>query len=139
MKAIISGIGPFITGIVFALGLGISGMTEAKRIIAFLDVAGDWQADLLFVMGGALIVYAIAFRLITKRTRPLCDEKFYLPENKKIDPQLISGAALFGLGWGITGLCPGPGLVALISAKTHAIVFVATMVIGMKFARKKSR
>ncbi len=128
-------LGPFVGGLLFAIGLGVSGMTEAAKIVAFLDVFGGWQADLLFVMGGALVVFGVAFHALEKRSTPLFADKFHLPQNRQIDRRLIGGGVLFGLGWGITGLCPGPGLVALVSGQPHAIVFVVTMLLGICLGR----
>lgn len=137
MKALQYGLGPFFGGVLFSIGLGVSGMTEASNILGFLDVLGNWQGELLFVMGGAVVVYAILYRMIVKRPKPLFGEAFSLPTRVDLDKRLIIGALLFGIGWGVTGLCPGPGLASLISGEPHSAVFVVTMVVGMLLGRSK--
>ena len=135
MKAVHFCIGPFFGGIIFSFGLGVGGMTEAKNIICFLNFLGDWKPDLIFVMVGALLVNSILYKLIIKRGKPLFEGQFSLPTIKNLDLRLIIGSLMFGLGWGITGLCPGPGIVTLISGSSHSIVFVATMAVGMLIGR----
>lgn len=130
-------IGPFFGGIVFAIGLGMGGMTEPTKIVAFLDVFGNWEPDLLFVMGGAVSTYAIFYRWVLKRKQPLFESSFSIPTSKAIDKRLILGSALFGIGWGMTGLCPAPGLVGLTSGATYALVFVGTMILGMLLGRSQ--
>ena len=127
MKNLIS----FLVGILFALGLGLSGMTQTHIEKGFLDVFGDWDWRLMGVMIGAISVHAITYRLIISRTSPLLDSKFYVPTKKEIDKKLIIGAALFGLGWGWAGICPGPGIVSLVSGETNFIVFILAMLSGM--------
>ena len=131
MKWFRHGIGPLLGGMTFSIGLGMGGMTEPENIIAFLDVFGDWKPDLLFVMGGGLFTYGILYRFLRKRERPLFEERFYLPTRKDIDVRLIAGSALFGVGWGIAGLCPGPALVSLVSETLYSVVFVLAMIGGM--------
>ncbi len=136
MKSLIS----FLVGVTFALGLGISGMTQTHVVKGFLDIFGSWNLNLIGVMVGAIIIHAIAFHLLMKRNSPLLDSKFYLPTKKEIDKRLVFGAALFGLGWGWAGICPGPGIVSLASGEVHFIVFVVSMITGMliyKFFEKK--
>ncbi len=118
-------------GTLFGLGLAISGMVDPAKVIGFLDVAGDWDPTLAFVMGGALLVTIPAFRLILKRPRPVLADKFELPTNKDVDARLLGGSALFGIGWGLAGFCPGPAVTALASGLTLVFVFVAAMVVGM--------
>jgi uncharacterized membrane protein YedE/YeeE len=137
MKRLTFYIGPIIGGIVFAIGLGISGMSEADKIVGFLDVFGRWQGELLAVMGGALLTYGILFRFITKMPKPLFEQTFKIPTRQDFDKRLVVGAILFGLGWGITGLCPAPGIVSIVSGKAHAIVFVIAMPLGMILGRSK--
>ena len=122
-------------GVVFAIGLGISGMTEASKILAFLDVLGEWQGELILVMGGAVGVYSLLYPLIRRKSKPLLDKQFDLPTKRAWDMRLVLGAAMFGVGWGMTGLCPGPGIVGLVSGTPYAVVFVVTMLIGMAFGR----
>lgn len=119
------------SGILFALGLGISGMTRPGTITAFLDFFGDWDPSLLFVMAGAIIVYSIGFSLTVKRRKPILADTFQLPTAKTIDPRLIIGSAMFGVGWALAGFCPGPALTSLMSLQYPPIVFVISMMLGM--------
>jgi uncharacterized protein len=121
----------FASGIVFALGLGISGMTRPVKVIGFLDFGGNWDASLAFVMIGAIAVYFTAYRLTRKRSAPLLVENFSLPERKDIDLNLILGAAIFGAGWGLGGFCPGPAITALPSGAAPVAVFVIAMAAGI--------
>ncbi len=124
-------IGPFLAGAVFALGLGVSGMTHPEKIIGFLDVAGAWDPSLAFVMLGAIAVYAPLSGRIARQRAPLFAEAFSIPQRRDLDPKLISGSAIFGIGWGLGGFCPGPAIVALLSWSPGVFVFVASMVAGM--------
>lgn len=119
-------------GLLFALGLGFSGMTQPHIVRGFLDVFGDWDWRLLGVMVGAIGVHALAYRFIMKREYPILETKFHVPSKKDIDARLILGAAIFGLGWGWTGICPGPGIVSLASGELAFVYFVASMLVGMK-------
>lgn len=121
----------FGTGALFAVGLAISGMTKPSKVVAFLDLAGDWEPSLAFVMIGAIAVHFVAYRLILRRSSPLFDTKFHLPTRKDIDSRLVAGAALFGIGWGLGGFCPGPALVTAGGGALGALVFVAGMTMGM--------
>lgn len=127
MKLLIS----FIVGMIFALGLGISGMTQTHIVRGFLDVFGDWNPALIGVMAGAIAVHSIFYLIIKKRSSPLLDTKFHIPTRKDIDARLLAGAALFGLGWGWAGICPGPGIVAAASGLQNIIIFVGAMLAGM--------
>ncbi len=127
MKTLIT----FISGLLFAFGLGVSGMTQPHIVRGFLDVFGNWDPRLLGVMGGAVIVHALAFRLIKKRSSPLLEERFQLPTKKDIDGRLILGSVIFGIGWGWAGICPGPGLVAMLSGDVRFMLFIAALVVGM--------
>ena len=118
-------------GTLFGLGLAISGMVDPAKVIGFLDLAGDWDPTLAFVMGGALLVAIPAFRLILKRPRPVLADKFELPTNKDVDTRLLAGSAIFGVGWGLAGFCPGPAVTALASGLVPVFVFVAAMIVGM--------
>jgi len=120
----------FISGIVFALGLGISGMTRPIKVIGFLDFFGNWDASLAFVMLGAITVYFIAYRLSRKMPSPILAPAFSIPERTRLDARLIAGAALFGAGWGLGGFCPRPAITALASGASPVVVFVAAMSIG---------
>ena len=124
-----------ISGAVFALGLVISGMTDPGRVTAFLDVTGHWDPTLAFVMGGAILVHAPLARLVRRRGAPVFDSKFHLPERKKIEPRLVIGAGLFGIGWGLSGYCPGPALASLGTAATPLLVFLAAMVGGIAITK----
>ena len=130
----------FLSGLIFAVGLGVSGMTQPHIVRGFLDVFGNWDPRLLGVMVGAIFVHATAFRFIKKRTSPLLEETFQLPSKKDIDCRLILGAAIFGIGWGWAGICPEPGLVALLSGDVRFILFIGALLIGMitfQFVQRK--
>jgi len=127
MKILIS----FIVGLIFAFGLGFSGMTKVDVVKGFLDVFGTFNPALIGVMIGAIAVHSTLYLLIKKKTTPLLDTKFHLPTRKDIDFRLILGAALFGLGWGWAGICPGPGIVAATSGNNNIILFVVFMFVGM--------
>ena len=118
-------------GTLFGLGLAISGMVNPQKVIGFLDFAGDWDPTLALVFGGALLVAIPAFRLILRRPHPVLAEAFDLPTKKVVDGRLLGGAALFGVGWGLAGLCPGPAVTALASGLLPVFAFVAAMVVGM--------
>lgn len=120
-----------VAGLIFGAGLGLSGMTKPAKVIGFLDLTGRWDASLAFVMVGAIGVYAIASRLILRRAAPLEDDRFHLPTSSAIDARLLVGAALFGIGWGIAGYCPGPVIVGLGSKQMAPLVFVGAMLLGM--------
>ena len=124
-----------ISGALFGTGLAISGMMDPKRVRGFLDVLGDWDPTLAFVMGGAVLVMGLAWLMQARLARPVFAESFNLPQTRLIDTKLISGAALFGVGWGLAGLCPGPALGALIIEPVSAGIFVVSMVAGMAVHR----
>lgn len=119
------------SGLVFGLGLAVSGMMNPARVIGFLDVAGDWDPTLAFVMGGALLVAVPAYRLIPKRERPVLEEEFSLPRKEAVDTPLVGGSVLFGVGWGLVGFCPGPAIAALGTGLVPVFAFVAAMLAGM--------
>ncbi len=121
----------FFMGLVFAIGLGLSGMTLPSKVIGFLDVTGDWDPALAFVMGGALMVNALAWRLTQPRGRAWFGGDLSLPRNKQVDARLLIGAALFGIGWGVGGICPGPALTSLVFLSPGMVIFVITMTVGM--------
>ena len=122
------------SGALFGLGLAVSGMANPQKVIGFLDVSGDWDPTLALVMGGALLVALPAFRWIFGRRRPVLAENFEIP-TKEIDARLVGGSALFGVGWGLSGFCPGPAVVALVPALAAGILpvfaFVCAMIAGM--------
>lgn len=122
---------PLASGVLFALGLAIGGMTQPENVIGFLDFAGDWKPGLALVMAGAVAVYLPLYRLATKRKAPVLGGTFSIPTRRDIDIRLLAGAAVFGIGWGVAGFCPGPGIASLASGSTPAIVFVVSMLTGM--------
>ncbi|WP_163997478.1 DUF6691 family protein [Pyxidicoccus caerfyrddinensis] len=128
-------ISAFLSGLIFALGLGLSGMTDPANVLGFLDVAGAWDFRLAFVMGGAIAVHAALRPLIHRRERPLFAAKFPTLSASKLDAKLLVGAALFGVGWGLGGYCPGPALTSLASGASQVLVFVPAMVAGMYLAQ----
>jgi uncharacterized protein len=126
---------PLASGILFGAGLTIGGMTDPARVRGFLDLFGAWDPTLAFVMGGAVLVMAIAWMLQRRMQRPAFAETFALPDRSDITPRLVGGSALFGIGWAIAGLCPGPGFAALAIAPAPAAIFLAAMLAGMMIAR----
>lgn len=128
-----------LSGLVFGIGLLLSGMTQPARVIAFLDVTRGWDPTLAFVMGGAVMINLVATRLILGRDRPWFDGSFHLPPRTDIDAPLLAGAAIFGVGWGLGGLCPGPGLVVAASGATTGLAFLGAMVLGMLIQHQTRR
>ncbi|WP_375749848.1 DUF6691 family protein [Vibrio sp. HN007] len=121
-----------IAGILFGMGMGISGMVDPINVIGFLDVAGNWSPDLAFVMGGALAVFMPAYFFVIKpRKKPVVAEQFCLNKRKNIDLRLISGAATFGIGWGLVGICPGPAVASLAAGNGGVVLFFAFMMVGL--------
>lgn len=127
MKHLIS----LLTGLVFGLGLIVSGMADPAKVLAFLDLAGAWDPSLALVMGGAVAVGLVAFSMARRRDVSFTGEPMRLPRKRDIDRRLIGGSVLFGIGWGLAGFCPGPGLVALGMGAPKALVFVVAMLAGM--------
>lgn len=121
----------FFAGLVFGVGLIISGMTNPLKVKAFLNISDQWDPSLLFVIGAAIASYSILHRVIIKRGTPVLASQFYLPTRKDIDANLVVGASLFGVGWGMGGLCPGPALASLLSLSPCIAVFTASMLAGM--------
>jgi uncharacterized membrane protein YedE/YeeE len=120
-----------LAGVIFGAGLMISDMVNPARVLNFLDVAGRWDPTLIFVMAGGLAVTTLGYRLILRRSAPLCGDKFNLPTLQQIDLALVGGAALFGVGWGLAGMCPGPALADLAALEPKAWLFVGAMLAGM--------
>jgi uncharacterized membrane protein YedE/YeeE len=120
-----------VAGLLFGAGLALSGMVLPEKVIGFLDVSGHWDPSLIFVMVGALVVHCIAVRVILRRPAPLFDTRFHLSALRTVDRPLVAGAAIFGIGWGLGGFCPGPSLVVLGAGTLPAIVFVTAMAAGM--------
>ncbi len=123
------------SGALFGLGLAMSGMTDARRVLGFLDVTGEFDPTLAFVLGGAVLTTGILFRFVLRRRAPVFAAAFQLSDLLHVDAKLLCGAALFGIGWGIAGYCPGPALATLGTASIEAFWFVPSMLIGMGFHR----
>lgn len=121
----------FICGLIFGAGLLISGMTDPQKVLGFLDLFGAWDATLAFVMAGAVAVSAAGFALARRRTAPAFSARFLWPDRNDIDAPLVGGAVLFGIGWGLAGICPGPALVNLAGLSLPIVVFVVAMLAGM--------
>lgn len=120
-----------LVGVVFGIGLIISGMTDPSKVIGFLDLAGNWDPSLAFVMGGAILVGLATFPFATARTRSLLGAAMHLPTSRQIDRRLVVGGLAFGAGWGLAGFCPGPALASLANGNPKTLVFTAAMVTGM--------
>lgn len=132
MREIASGL---LAGLLFGLGLCLSGMTNPAIVQGFLDIAGDWNPALIFVMAGGVAVTFFGYRFLVPKSRPLWAAGFSLPTATAIDAPLLSGAAIFGIGWGLAGYCPGPAVVSLASGRTGVLVFVLAMLAGMILVR----
>lgn len=124
-------ISALVVGTLCAVGLGISGMTRPEKVFGFLDVFGSWDASLIFVMVGAVIVHFVAFRFIVRRKSPLFSPNWHLPTKTEITFPLIGGSFLFGVGWALAGYCPGPALTSLASFQSRPIIFFVSMILGM--------
>ena len=124
-----------VTGFIFGLGLCISSMSDPAVVQGFLDIAGDWNPTLMFVMAGGVIVAFIGYRVVLPRGKPLWAPKFVLPAASAIDAPLLAGAAIFGVGWGLYGYCPGPAVLSLASGRTQVVIFVVSMLAGMIVVR----
>ena len=120
-----------VSGFLFAFGLGLGGMTQPAKVVGFLNIAGDWDPSLACVMVGALLVHSSLVRLVLRRAKPIFASRFVLPTRADLDVPLIAGAALFGVGWGLVGFCPGPAVTALGAGMPEAAVFVPAMLVGM--------
>ncbi|WP_116134272.1 YeeE/YedE family protein [Tropicimonas sp. IMCC34043] len=125
----------YLIGLIFGLGISISGMANPAKVLNFFDVAGSWDPSLLFVMGGAVVVTFFGYRWVLKRPGPSFDQIFHLPQNKAIDVKLLAGSAVFGIGWGLAGFCPGGALPALGTGKLEVLIFALAMLAGMFAAR----
>jgi uncharacterized membrane protein YedE/YeeE len=124
-----------VSGLLFALGLALSGMTRPSKVLGFLDISGDWDPSLLLVMVGAIAVYATTFWASRRMDRPILEQVFAEPAAARIDLRLLFGAALFGVGWGLAGYCPGPALTSLGAGIEHSVYFVAAMIAGIGLVR----
>ncbi len=131
MKNLLSLLLPVLAGLIFAVGLAVAGMTQNSKVVNFLDVSGDWDPSLGFVMVGAIGVHTLAYRLLPGLTEPWLGGRFLLPTRQDFDPRLIVGAVMFGLGWGLAGYCPGPAVVSATSGGREPLIFLASMLAGM--------
>lgn len=130
-RALEHGLSEFLIGLLFGFGLILSGMTEPGKVIGFLDLSGAWDPSLAFVMGGAILVGLVAFRLARQRTENFLGGAMRLPTANDINARLVVGSLVFGAGWGLAGFCPGPALVSLGAGQDKAVVFVLAMIAGM--------
>ena len=128
MKQVISGL---LAGGLFGVGLAVSGMTDPAKVLAFLTLTQNWDPALLLVIGSAVTTAALGFLLVNRRSAPLYDLRFHLPEKTAIDGRLLGGSALFGVGWGLVGFCPGPAIVAALTLDVRAWIFLPAFVVGM--------
>jgi len=135
MKLIFAGL----TGLVFGVGIALSGMMNPAKVLNFFDIAGTWDPSLAFVMGGALVVTGIGYRAVWRRAQPLFGGTFQVPNATNIDPKLVGGSALFGIGWGIAGFCPGAAIPALGTGRWEVVLFIAAVVIGLALRRLMTR
>ena len=124
-----------LSGLLFGIGLAVSGMVNPMKILTFLDITGSWDPTLIFVMGSGLVIATIGYRLVFARGRPLFADRFYLPTATDIDARLVIGSAIFGLGWGISGFCPGPGVASLVLGHIESFAFVIAMAVGALAAK----
>jgi uncharacterized membrane protein YedE/YeeE len=125
----------YLIGLVFGVGISISGMANPAKVLNFFDIAGTWDPSLIFVMGGALVTTLIGYRLVFGRTAPILSDRFQVPTSRAIDAKLIGGSAVFGIGWGIAGFCPGGALPALGTGRWEVFAFTAAVVAGIFLAR----
>ena len=130
-----NGIAALVVGYIFAIGLGVSGMTQPQKVVGFLDLFGEWDPSLIFVMLGGIVVHFAVYKLIRRRKSPLLSTDWHVPTKKEITPALIIGALLFGTGWGLGGFCPGPAVTSLASFETKPFIFVVSMLAGMLLFR----
>jgi uncharacterized membrane protein YedE/YeeE len=120
-----------LSGLLFGAGVTISGMVNPMKVLNFLDISGPWDATLIFVMGAGLVVTLLGYQVIFRRSAPLFATSFRLPTSQDIDAKLLCGAALFGLGWGISGFCPGPAVASIVFGRMESMTFVVAMAAGM--------
>ena len=125
----------YLIGLIFGVGIAVSGMANPAKVLNFFDIAGTWDPSLIFVMGGALVTTFIGYRLVCRRKAPLLADAFGVPAARSIDARLIGGSAVFGVGWGIAGFCPGGALPALGTGRWEVFAFVAALVAGILLAR----
>ena len=123
-----------LSGLLFGFGLSLSEMINPTVVLNFLDIFGDWNAALMFVMVGALLVTTVGFAWLLKKDKPLFDDKFHLPMSQHLDNNLLIGASLFGIGWGLAGYCPGPAIAGLVLGQMETLYFVIAMLVGIKLS-----
>lgn len=128
-----------VAGVVFGLGLAVAEMTNPLKVLDFLDLAGNWDPSLAFVMGGAVLVTLVSFSFVLRRPVPLYGDRFHLPTLTQLDRKLLGGAALFGIGWGLAGYCPGPALATILSGNSETWLFVPAMLVGGALQRWQNR
>jgi uncharacterized membrane protein YedE/YeeE len=138
-RPIFSGLAALAAGLVFGWGLALAQMIDPRKVLGFLDLAGTWDASLMFVLGGAVALTAIGLRFVLRRDTPWFEQRFRLPAAAAIDPPLIVGSAVFGIGWGLAGYCPGPAIASLAFGNVEALWFVPAMVAGAGLARWQVR
>jgi len=120
-----------VAGLIFGVGLTVSQMIDPAKVIAFLDIAGNWDPSLAFVMGGGVVAWAMAYLAALRMGKPILAEKFGIPTRQDLDPRLLGGSAMFGVGWGLAGYCPGPAVSSLAFGRWESMVFLAAMLAGM--------
>lgn len=125
----------FLVGLIFGVGIAVSGMINPAKVLNFFDIAGTWDPSLAFVMGGALVTTLLGYRIVLRRPAPVLEPRFVIPTARDIDARLIGGSAVFGIGWGIAGFCPGAAIPALGSGKGEVAAFVVALVAGIVVAR----
>lgn len=129
----------WLSGLLFGAGLAWSGIADPHKVLGFLDVAGTWDPSLLLVMAGAMLTYAVGSRLVLRRTRPWLGERFHLPMNRRIDARLLAGAAVFGIGWGLAGYCPGPALAGVGLGNGDLVWLLPALLLGWWLAGRGRR
>lgn len=132
-------ISAYLIGLVFGVGISISGMADPAKVLNFFDLAGTWDPSLAFVMGGGLLVTFIGYRLVLRQPAPVLEQSFVLPKSKRLDLRLLGGSAVFGVGWGIAGFCPGGVLPVIGTGRPDVLAFVAALIVGMLAARLFNR
>lgn len=125
-----------LSGMLISAGIAVSRMIDPQKVLSFLDITGNWDPSLALVMASALLIYTLGYQLVLKKSAPLFDNSFYLPSKQHLDKPLLAGAALFGVGWGLTGYCPGPAIAALPAASSGTAGFVVMMILGWFIAGK---
>lgn len=128
----------YLIGLIFGVGIAVSGMANPAKVLNFFDIAGIWDPSLIFVMGAALVTTFIGYKLVFGRAAPVFEDSFQVPSSRVIDARLVGGSAVFGIGWGISGFCPGGALPVIGTLNTNVLVFVAALIIGILLARALS-